>query len=104
MLASTYNETNWVPGTVSLYRIPARGKLALLRICDPETSEIIASMLENRDYGARRPDREDVRICRHAEEYGVNLDEGLLFPMGGTRASKLTEDELALIRGLLDDD
>ena len=61
-------------------------------------------MLENRDYGVRKPDRADVQICRHADEYGVNLDEGLLFPMGGTRASKLTDEELALIRGILGDD
>lgn len=105
MEEGTLNETNWIPGTVTLWRRFNGGHRSQPRICDPETSRAIAAILESKEYGGK-VDMEpvgstDVLVLYNGGVYRVDSGTGTVYEPMEYRKATLADTELAQILAAL---
>ena len=105
MEEGTLNETNWIPGTVTLWRRFNGGSRSQPRICDPETSRAIAAILESKEYGGK-VDVEpvvstDVLVLYNGGVYCVDSGTGAVYEPVEYRKATLADTELARILAAL---
>lgn len=105
MEKGTLNETNWIPGTVTLWRRFNGGSRSQPRICDPETSRAIAAILESKEYGGK-VDMEpvgstDVLVLYNGGVYRVDSGTETVYEPMEYRKATLADTELAQILAAL---
>lgn len=104
-MAGAVTADTWVPGTVTLYKQFVDGRRSLPRICDPETSKALASLLESKDYrdetSTEAGGQDNIWMLYQGQYYVVNTRAMQIWAPAPNLASPLTEDELTAIQTAL---
>ncbi len=106
MEKGTLNETNWIPGTVTLYKQFADGRRSLPCICDAETSKAVAALLGSKDYqnvdGTDALAQDNIWALWNGQYYIVNTHSMRIYAPGQhALAAPLTDEELTVIQTAL---
>ena len=109
MTAMSYNDANWAPGTVTVYRSSQlSGWLGSPVVCDEDASAALTSMLDGRAYKTDGVPQEKLdglaayTVVTDKATYAILASDGTVVKDGCAMAGALTDEEHALLETILD--